>query len=153
MFDKDKLPEITISVHWDKNVNKEDLITVKGSEEMAKLCYEIFNKDTFNWTEEVLLILLNQANKVLSYKKISSGGISGTILDPRVVFMYAIQGLAVNIIVAHNHPSGNLEPSKQDKYITDKLKEAGKVLDIRVLDHIIVAGEGQYYSFADEGIL
>ena len=102
--------------------------------------------------EEFWILLLNRANKVLSKEMVSIGGVSGTVVDPKIVFKKAIEGNASSIILCHNHPSGNLNPSQSDKEITTKLKKAGGLLDISVLDHIIVSEEG-YYSFADEGML
>lgn len=99
--------------------------------------------------EEFWILLLNRGNKVIMNQKISQGGIAGTIIDTRLIMKSAIDQLASSIILCHNHPSGNKLPSGQDKNITQKLKEAGKVMDIPVLDHIIVT-DGGYYSFADE---
>lgn len=99
--------------------------------------------------EEFWILLLNRGNKVIMHQKISQGGIAGTIIDTRLIMKSAIDQLASSIILCHNHPSGNKLPSGQDKSITQKLKEAGKVMDIPVLDHIIVT-DGGYYSFADE---
>ncbi|WP_068472261.1 RadC family protein [Saccharicrinis aurantiacus] len=100
--------------------------------------------------EEFWIITLNRANRVISTNKISQGGISGTVIDTRLIMKTALDQLASSIILCHNHPSGNINPSPQDKTITNKLKEAGKVMDIPVLDHIIVTDNG-YYSFSDEG--
>jgi DNA repair protein RadC len=100
--------------------------------------------------EEFWIILLNRANKVLSSQKISQGGISGTVIDTRLIMKSAIEQLASSIILCHNHPSGQKQPSEQDKAITKKLKEAGKTMDIPILDHVIVTDNG-FYSFADEG--
>ncbi|MBL4585589.1 MAG: JAB domain-containing protein, partial [Flavobacteriales bacterium] len=84
-------------------------------------------------------------------ENISKGGVSGTVVDPKVVFKLAVQYPASGIVLAHNHPSGNLKPSQADIELTKKLKQAGKALDIPVLDHLII-GEGEYFSFADEGV-
>jgi DNA repair protein RadC len=96
------------------------------------------------------MISLNRANKVIGYYKVSKGGMTGTIADPKVIFTMALNSGATSIIVAHNHPSGNLQPSPQDKQITSKLINAGKLLDINVFDHIILTSNS-YYSFLDEG--
>ncbi len=104
-------------------------------------------------SREMLVVLyLNQANKVTHHEIVSMGGITGTVVDPRVVLKNAITEGATSIIICHNHPSGNLKPSRADELITTKLKEAGNLLDIKVLDHIIVSDHG-YYSFADDGKL
>ncbi len=102
--------------------------------------------------EEFWVLLLNKANKVLAKVKISEGGISGTVVDPKKIFKIALDHHASSIIIGHNHPSGNIQPSEPDHKITHKIKDAGMMLDMAVLDHIIV-GDGRYYSFADDGTL
>lgn len=102
--------------------------------------------------EEFKIILLNRANKVLGICPISLGGISGTIADPKLIFATALKASASGIILAHNHPSGNLKPSQVDIQLTKKLVEAGKFLDLGILDHLIIGSEG-YLSFADEGLI
>jgi DNA repair protein RadC len=102
--------------------------------------------------EEFWIIYLNNSNKVVSKSQLSKGGITGTLVDVRLVFKNAIEIGAVGIILIHNHPSGALQPSEADKQITRKLKLAGESLDIKILDHLIVT-ETNYFSFADEGIL
>lgn len=103
-------------------------------------------------TEVFAVAFLNRANKVNHLEIISEGGITGTVADPRVIFKKALQYNAVSIILCHNHPSGNLQPSRADEELTVKLKEAARFLDLQVLDHVIVSEEG-YFSFADEGML
>lgn len=102
--------------------------------------------------EEFWLLMLNRAQRVIRKQQISLGGVHGTIADPKIIFKAALDELASGIIVAHNHPSGNVTPSQQDIDLTRKLKEAGKLLEIKLLDHLIIAGK-QFYSFADEGLL
>jgi DNA repair protein RadC len=102
--------------------------------------------------EEFWIILLNKANKVLNKYSISEGGISGTTVDPRKIYKIALDHHASSIILGHNHPSGNLTPSENDTRITGKIAEAGRLLDIAVLDHIIL-GENDFYSFSDSGKL
>lgn len=102
--------------------------------------------------EEFWVLMLTRANKVIKKHHISSGGISGTISDPKIIFKYALDVFASAIILAHNHPSGNIKPSKQDMALTKKIKDAGAMLELPVLDHIIFTDHG-YYSFADEGLL
>jgi DNA repair protein RadC len=98
------------------------------------------------------VLLLNRANGVTGVYEASSGGITGTVADPRLILAAAIKSLSVSIILSHNHPSGNLNPSRADEEFTLKIKEAAKYHDIKVLDHIILTNEG-YYSFADEGLI
>lgn len=100
--------------------------------------------------EEFWLLYLNRSNKVISKLKISQGGISGTITDIRLILKRALEVLASSIIICHNHPSGNREPSDADRRITEKIKEAASYFDISLLDHLIVTDNG-YYSFADKG--
>jgi DNA repair protein RadC len=100
--------------------------------------------------EEFWILLLNRANVVIKTSKISAGGIGGTIVDPRLLFREALENLANSIILVHNHPSGTLKPSEADEKLTQKLVEAGKFLDILVLDHLIFTDQG-FYSFADHG--
>lgn len=102
--------------------------------------------------EEFWIIMLNRANRVIGREKISSGGVAGTVVDGKVVFRKAVQNLACSVILAHNHPSGNLRPSQSDIDLTKRLMEAGKTLDIIVLDHLIITHKG-FYSFADEDII
>jgi DNA repair protein RadC len=102
--------------------------------------------------EEFWVLLINRANRVVKKQQISQGGIAGTVADPKLIFKIALEELASGIILAHNHPSGSLTVSKADMELTKKLKEAGKFLEIQVLDHIIIAGT-KYFSFLDEGIL
>jgi len=102
--------------------------------------------------EEFWIILLNRANRVLGQKMISEGGVSGTVVDPKKIFKMALEHHACGIILGHNHPSGNIQPSESDIRITQKLLDAGKLLEIAVLDHIILA-DNQYYSFSDEGAI
>lgn len=102
--------------------------------------------------EVFAVVFLNRSNKVNHYEIISEGGITGTVADPRIILKKALEHDAVSIVLCHNHPSGNLKPSRQDQELTNKIKEASSYFDIKVLDHIIVSEEG-YYSFADDGIL
>ena len=102
--------------------------------------------------EEFWIVLLNRANRVIKKSQISQGGVAGTVADPKIIFKLALEELASGIILAHNHPSGNLTASQADLDLTKKIKDAGKLLDIQVLDHIIVAGQ-KYFSFADEGLM
>jgi DNA repair protein RadC len=102
--------------------------------------------------EEFWVLILNRANVLISFRQISDGGITGTVVDIRRIFKLALEFSGTSIILAHNHPSGNLYPSEADKLLTRKIKEAGEVMDIHVRDHLIISSDG-YYSFADEGQL
>lgn len=102
--------------------------------------------------EEFWIILLNRANVVMKKESISSGGVAGTVADPKIIFNKALEQLASSVILVHNHPSGNTKPSAADISLTKKMKEAGQFLDLPVLDHVIFT-DNDYYSFADEGVL
>jgi len=102
--------------------------------------------------EEFWILFLNRANKIINRMKISQGGVSGTVTDVRIILKKAIETLASGLVICHNHPSGNNSPSDSDIKITQKIKEAGALMDIQLLDHIIVCGN-EYYSFADNGMI
>lgn len=102
--------------------------------------------------EVFAVLFLNRANKINHFEIISEGGMTGTVADPRIILKKALEEDAVSLILCHNHPSGSLKPSRADEELTQKIKEAAKYFDIKVLDHLIVSEDG-YYSFADEGIL
>ena len=115
--------------------------------------YEYLKPDLMDLThEEFWIVLLRRDNSVISKQAVSSGGVSGTVADPKVIYKKALDKMASGIVVAHNHPSGNLQPSEADIRLTRKLKEAGMLLDIQFTDHIIFTDKG-YFSFAEEGIL
>ena len=111
-----------------------------------------FYSDDIEIYESFFLLLLNQQNHTIGYAKISQGGITGTVVDVKIIAKYVVDSLATSVILAHNHPSGNLTPSQQDILITEKVKEALSLFDTVVLDHLILTVDG-FYSFADKGIL
>lgn len=145
------IPEIKISVSFDKILKKSELMKITSSRDAYNIFKRVFNADTFDWCEEVVMLCVNNSNKVVGFYKVSSGGMTGTVIDVRMIFTTALQCLATGVIIAHNHPSGTLIPSEADKAITKKIKEAGKFLDINILDHLIITDEN-YFSFVDEGI-
>ena len=124
---------------------------IKTSEDAFKVFWEHWEKDTIEHVEEFKMLLMNNKNSVLGIASISKGGTSSTIIDPRIIFQYALKAHASAIIVAHNHPSSNPTPSESDVKITKKLIEAGNMLDIKVLDHVVICADGTYYSLGDEG--
>lgn len=126
---------------------KPDKIT--GSKDVADLFMPLLSDLQH---EEFWILLLNRGNKIIDKQMASQGGMAGTVIDVRLIMKTAIEKLASSIILCHNHPSGTLEASKADVEITNKLKKAGELMDVPVLDHIII-GRNKYYSFADEGIL
>ena len=122
---------------------------VTSSKEIAVYLRSIL-KDNNN--EVFAVLFLNQANKIKNFKIMSKGGITGTVADPRIILKQALDEGATSIVLSHNHPSGNLSPSRADQELTQKIKQAASYFDIKILDHIIVSDEG-HYSFADEGLL
>jgi len=102
--------------------------------------------------EEFWMLILDRSNKIMGSERVSIGGVAGTVADVKIIFKKALDCLASSIIVAHNHPSGNLRPSEADKSLTKKVYQAGKILDVSVLDHLIITENG-YFSFADEGMM
>ena len=124
--------------------------------ESSRQVYEVFTKawdqDRIEFVEDFKVMLLSRANRVLGIVTISSGGTAGTVVDVKLVYAAAIKSNSSSVIIAHNHPSGNMRPSEQDKRLTQRIKQAGNILDIPVLDHVIMTADG-YYSFADEGEL
>jgi DNA repair protein RadC len=126
-----------------------DVIQIKCSKDVADIFQPILSDLAH---EEFWILFLNRSNKVINRMKLSQGGISGTVTDVRMVMKKAIEYLASGIIVCHNHPSGNLNPSESDSKITLKIKEAGNLMDIQLLDHLIISDK-DYYSFADNGLL
>lgn len=156
------MEQLMIQPEWTK-VAEVELVyktKVKASErpkissvsDSYKLLKELWNENTIEMQEEFKVLLLNRGNKVIGIYEASAGGITGTVADPRLILAAAIKSLSVSIILAHNHPSGNLKPSRADEELTQKIKVAASYHDIKVIDHIIITSEG-YYSFADEGVL
>lgn len=130
----------------------EDALQFKNKITSSKVVFEIMQPIIGELShEEFWVLFLNNSNKVISKSQLSKGGITGTIVDVRLVFKLALENGATGLILCHNHPSGNLNPSDADKEITKKLKRAGESLDVKVLDHLIIT-ETKYYSFVDEGI-
>ncbi len=125
---------------------------VKTSKDAADLLKQIWDENKIDFVEQFKVLFLNRANKVLGIFEVSTGGVTGTVADPKLVFVAALKANACSIIISHNHPSGNLKPSQADEQLTQKIKQAGQFLDIKLIDHIIVSSEG-YYSFADEGLI
>jgi DNA repair protein RadC len=132
-----------------KDIAPEDRPRVSGSKD----AFEMLRADLLDLPhEEFWVLMLNRGNRVIKKHQVSQGGVAGTVADPKIIFKLALENLASGIIVAHNHPSGNLTASQADIQLTQRLKEAGKLLEIQVLDHLILGGH-HYLSFADEGLL
>ena len=137
---------------YSSKVSASDRPQVRCSSHALEIFRETWDKETIELYEECKLMLLNRANKVLGIAQISQGGISGTVTDVRIILQYALKSNASGIIICHNHPSGNVEPSEADLKITSKLKEAASIHDITLLDHLIITKDA-YYSLADIGCI
>lgn len=124
---------------------------IGSSMDAANYCRQFFSDDILIY-ESFFIMLLNRANEVIAWAKISQGGVVGTVCDPKIILKYVVDSLACGIILCHNHPSGTTRPSDADKFTTNKLKEALNLVDSQVLDHIILT-EDSYFSFADDGLL
>ena len=147
-----KAVTILAALELGARIRQEQALTKDQVTDSATL-YEILKPQMANLAhEEFRVVYLNRANKIVGIKQISVGGVTGTVADPKIIFRKGIELLSSSIILAHNHPSGNLRPSKADIDLTKKMKEAGKLMEIEVIDHIIVSDCG-YYSFADEGMI
>jgi DNA repair protein RadC len=123
-----------------------------NSSELAADFIRGFYSDDIGIFESFFILLLDRANNTTGYAKISQGGVAGTVVDTKIIAKYAVDFLSSGVILAHNHPSGQLVPSNEDLTITRKIKQGLELLDVKVLDHIILTEEG-YYSFSDEGTL
>lgn len=126
---------------------------IKSSSDVYFHILRFFPEETIALQERFVAGYVNRSNRLIGVCNISTGGITGTVADPRLIMAVALKSGATGIILAHNHPSGNPQPSVQDKEITRKLQEACKLLDIVLLDHLILVPQETYFSFADEGLL
>ena len=145
---KYKFPQLKVKV----TATKGDEFFIKSSDDIVQVLRNVFNADTIHWTEEFIIVCLNRAHKVIGTCKVGLGGFNGVVCDTKVIMTIALQSSATSLILAHNHPSGNLKPSDADRKMTEKIKQACNLLDINLLDHIILTDES-YYSFAErEGI-
>ena len=141
------LPQIGLT----KKPSKFEKIKISSSQNSADYIRQFYMGD-IELFESFFLVLLNNNLETTGYVKISQGGITGTVVDVRIVCKYAIESLATTVIISHNHPSGTLKPSEADKFMTERLKNALKFFDVVLLDHIIITADS-FLSFADEGIL
>lgn len=141
-----------ISISYSSKVKPSERPKIGSSRDACEILRDNWDEGSIEHREEMRIMLLNRANKVLGVFLVSVGGFAGTICDPKVVFQAALKANASSIILAHNHPSGNLKPSDADLKLTEKLKKGGLLLDIAILDHLILTEEA-YLSFADEGLI
>ncbi len=157
------MKEILIGIPYPGIISKVELVyrskikaaerpIIKSPADSYKILLGNWDLNKIEFVEQFKVLYLNRGNRVLGLIEISTGGISGTVADPRLIFITALKLNATAIILCHNHPSGSLNPSEADKLLTEKIRNAGKFLDIQVIDHIILTTEN-YYSFADEGVI
>lgn len=139
-----------VQLSYKPHFNPQERPQISSSKQAYDLLISNWDKSLINYLEQAKMILLNRNNRVLGIVDLSKGGGGSTVVDTRVVFAIALKSTATSIILAHNHPSGNLRPSSDDIRITDKLKQAGKLLEIEVHDHLIITDNG-YFSMAEEG--
>ena len=142
------LPEITLKF----KTGSEKKVKIGSSRDAYNLLKCFYDMDLLELTETFLVVFLNRSNNTLGWMRLSTGGISGTVVEIKLIFATALKCAASGIILSHNHPSGNMLPSHEDERTTQKIKQAGLLFDISLLDHIIMGVEdGQFYSMADEG--
>jgi DNA repair protein RadC len=141
-----------IQLTYKNSLRSSERPKIKCSEDAYNILLKNWNDKTIELREEFKILLLNRANKVLGIVNISAGGVSGTVADPKIIFSSALKANCSSIILVHNHPSGNLKPSQADLKLTNNLVQAGKLLEIPVLDHLIISSES-YFSMSDEGII
>ena len=125
-------------------IKSSERIRIRNSEDAAAVFFDVWDFHSIEHTEEVKMIMLNRANKVLGIATLSKGGLNGSIMDTRVILQYAIKSNATAVILAHNHPSGNLEASESDQIITTKVKEALELVEIKLLDHLILNKDEEF---------
>lgn len=140
-----------ISLSYSAKVKAKDRPKITGSQTAHAILRENWSTGKIEMQEEFKALLINKGNQVLGIVPLSVGGIAGTVVDLKLLFATACKGLASALIIAHNHPSGQLRPSDADRKLTNAIADAGKLLDILLLDHIILAPDGDFYSFADNG--
>ena len=145
---KTKLPEICIKYKSGEFYK----VKIRSSKDSFNVFKKLFDPDVIEWQESVIALFLNKANNTIGYYRVSIGGVSGTVIDPKIVFSPAILSGASAIILCHNHPSGDLNPSRADIKLTKKFNKGSKLLGLTLLDHIMISKDN-YYSFADERII
>lgn len=144
-----KISEIEVS--YRPAIGRKSIIT--SSLDAYTEIKQFFDADTLALQEQFVVMYLNRANRVIGIYPLSTGGITGTVADLRLIVSVALKTVATSIIMAHNHPSGSLKPSRQDEELTRKIKDACIFLDIKLTDHLILSPENEYFSFADEGLI
>ncbi|MEN9582299.1 MAG: hypothetical protein RL641_253 [Candidatus Parcubacteria bacterium] len=141
-----------IQVQYTPSTKAKEKVKITSAQEAMELFRKIWKEETIELHESMYILFLNRANYIIGWYNLSKGGMSGTVCDPRLVFGIALKCAAISIIIAHNHPSGNDQPSASDIQLTKNLVESGKLLEILVLDHLIITTD-KFYSFAEEGLI
>jgi DNA repair protein RadC len=149
MKDITQVAEITIS--YRPTISHKPLIT--SSLDAYTTVKDFFDQDTLHLQEQFVVMFMNRANRVIGINKLSFGGITGTVADIRLILGIALKTASTGIILSHNHPSGNLKPSFQDEQLTQKIKQAAELMDIKLLDHLIIGTNNEYISMADDGFI
>ena len=139
-----------VQISYSSHVKAKDRMKVTGSKDAADAFRAIW--PAYDHIEFSYMLMMNRQNQILGYHQLSKGGMTGAVIDVRVIFQVALKACATSLILAHNHPSGNLETSDADRKISRQIKEAGKILDIPLLDHLIMTTDS-FLSMADEGLL
>jgi len=142
-----------IRISYKNKISLKNAPKISSAECAAKVIFDTWDKDSLELYEEFKVILLNNSHNVKGILTISKGGITGTLVDIRILFAAVLKSLSTAIIITHNHPSGNKNPSEADKKLTMKIKNGAELFDIKVLDHIIITPNDEYYSFSNEGLL
>lgn len=138
-----------IKLAYKPQLKAADRPVITKSRDCFNILYPLYDQNTIHHVESFIVLFVNRSNAVVGWKTISIGGTSATVVDPKVVFQTALLMNASGIVLSHNHPSGGLRPSVADLTLTNKINQGGKLLDINLLDHIILTGDGEYYSLAD----
>jgi DNA repair protein RadC len=141
-----------VSLCYKQKYDTTEYPIINNSKKAADILYQSWDKDTIALEEQFKVLYLNHRNQVIGLYTVSVGGVTGTFVCNKKILACGLKIVASGMIIAHNHPSGNLKPSKADEQVTQKIKEAAKYHDIAVIDHLIVSEEG-YFSFSDEGII
>ena len=150
MFNSNNIAEVQLI--YKTKISPSDRPKITRCKDSYELLRQTWNYDTIEFREEMRVLLLNKAHRVLGIYTVSTGGVSGTVADPKLIFTAALKSNSSAIILCHNHPSGNTQPSEADIKLTRKCKEAGELLEINLLDHLIITADA-YYSFLDSGLI
>jgi len=147
MVNKEKLFQVAeVKLSYSTKIKSSERLKVGSGYEAYCILKSVWDEGTIELIEEFKIILLNRSNRVLGIVNLASGGMASCVIDPKLIFVSAIKSGASAVILAHNHPSANTKPSEQDRILTRKIKEGGKLLDIEILDHIIMTNDG-FYKF------